>query len=117
MLFGLEIGPWEEEILWKKEAIIPQSAPGVEGYAAQQTATEPQFVIEDEDDDDQVTTPMLPRTASQQSATARQPSQSQLGPSLAEKLINALIDLLFCCGFTMPLKSQIDHHKIQHIIW
>jgi len=110
VLFGLEIGPWEEEILWKKESIVPQVAQD----AVPQNATEPQFVIEDEDDDE-ATTPMLPRTTSQQGNTTR-PSPKE-GPSLAERLINTLVDLLFCCGFTMPLKSQIDHHKIQHIIW
>jgi hypothetical protein len=70
----------------------------------------PQFVIEDEDEDE-ATTPMLPRTPQ------RSTSYGQEGPSLAEKLIDTLVDLLFCCGFTLPVKAQVDHHKFQHIIW
>lgn len=114
VLFGLEIGPWEEEILWKKESIMPQVAHVTGDHTVPQNATEPQFVIEDEDDDEN-TTLVPPMTASQQGNTSR-PSPKE-GPSLAERLINTLVDLLFCCGFTMPMRSQIDHHKIQHIIW
>ena len=31
--------------------------------------------------------------------------------------MNSAIDLLFCCGFTLPTKIQVDHHKINYVIW
>ncbi|KIM23745.1 hypothetical protein M408DRAFT_249748 [Serendipita vermifera MAFF 305830] len=112
VVFGLETGgSWEDEILWKKGA-TPRTSPGEYGAstAGETDDSNPQFVIEDEDDDE-AHTPMLPRTP--QTATGA----SQGGPSLAERLIDTLVDLLFCCGFTLPVKAQIDHHKFQHIIW
>lgn len=38
-------------------------------------------------------------------------------PSLVERLFNAISDLLFCCGFTLPKTLQADHHKVNYIIW
>lgn len=106
MIFGLETGGWEDEILWK-QTTSSRPSPGEYGAAlAGDADSTPQFVIEDEDDDEP-TTPMLPRT----------PGSAREGPSLAEKLIDTLVDLLFCCGFTLPVKAQVDHHKFQHIIW
>ncbi|KAI6006026.1 high-temperature-induced dauer-formation protein-domain-containing protein [Pisolithus albus] len=38
-------------------------------------------------------------------------------PSLGEKLFGCIMDLLFCCGFTLPTKIQVDHYKINYVIW
>ncbi|PFH52389.1 hypothetical protein AMATHDRAFT_56905 [Amanita thiersii Skay4041] len=98
-----ESNSFELEVLWKKEE---SSASEEEGGS--QSA--PQFVIEDEDEEDN-----KPPESSQ---IPSQPSQvkEQL-PSLAERLIDSLFELLFCCGFTLPAKVQVDHHKINYVIW
>jgi len=36
---------------------------------------------------------------------------------MAARLFSCLVDLLFCCGFTLPSKIQIDHYKINYTIW
>ncbi|KAM6500834.1 High-temperature-induced dauer-formation domain containing protein [Amanita muscaria] len=101
VLFELdaEMSPLEEDIMWKKEEV--DSAPD--------TTEDPQFVIEDEDED-------ASTSGQTQDAGQAHRTRKQL-PSLAERLFDSLFDLLFCCGFTLPLKIQIDHHKIQHVIW
>lgn len=38
-------------------------------------------------------------------------------PSLGERLFSCIVDLLFCCGFTLPNKIQVDHYKINYVIW
>ena len=110
VVFGLEIAGWEDEVLWKKTA-VPRTSRGEHGETSGTVSeSTPQFVIEDEDEDE-ITTPMLPRTPQRPTANL------QGGPSLAERLIDTLVDLLFCCGFTLPAKVQVDHHKFQYIIW
>ncbi|KAJ7632398.1 high-temperature-induced dauer-formation protein-domain-containing protein [Roridomyces roridus] len=88
---------FELDVLWKKGEVVEDSV-----EAASQT---PQFVIEDEDDSDTETKEPSPPKAKQQL------------PSLGERLFSSIIDLLFCCGFTLPSKIQVDHHKINYVIW
>lgn len=94
---------FELEVLWKKE---------VEDTLANEEPL--QFAIEDddEDSDDEAAEPSIPSTPKPKETTARKTI-----PSLAERLLGCLIDLLFCCGFTIPRKVQVDHHKINHTIW
>jgi hypothetical protein len=100
-----EADSFEQELLWKKEDF--------DGYDATLEAERtPQFVIDDDDDE----TGTEPRTATSQTSSHAQLDQRQL-PSLAERLFDAVFDLLFCCGFTLPPKVQVDHHKIQYVIW
>ncbi|EJD53359.1 hypothetical protein AURDEDRAFT_111005 [Auricularia subglabra TFB-10046 SS5] len=96
VIFEMEVPEFEEELLWKKEVIehTMQSAAADQGT---------QFVIDDEDDEDHAPASALPITETK--------------PALAERLLSTAIDLLFCCGFTLPTKVQVDHHKISHIIW
>ncbi|KAJ7063078.1 high-temperature-induced dauer-formation protein-domain-containing protein [Mycena amicta] len=85
-----EVNAFEFDLFWRNEEVAED---GVE------TASEtPQFVIEDEDDSD--------------SAKKRK----QL-PSLGERLFGSLSELMFCCGFTIPTKMKVDHHKINYVIW
>ncbi|KAJ7172707.1 high-temperature-induced dauer-formation protein-domain-containing protein [Mycena filopes] len=91
---------FEREVLWKKEEV---AADVVE--AASET---PQFVIEDEDDSDGETDAAAAQTKTKE--------KKQL-PSLGERLFSSIIDLLFCCGFTLPTKIQVDHYKINYVIW
>ena len=92
---------FELEVLWKKEEV--EDTPVNE---------EPlQFVIEDDDEDSEE------EGAEPPTRTAPKPKETKTIPSLAERLLSCLIDLLFCCGFTIPLKAQVNHYKINHAIW
>lgn len=90
---------FELEVLWKKEEVVENSV-----EVASET---PQFVIEDEDDSDSEIKDAAPIKAKE---------KKQL-PSLGERLFSSIIDLLFCCGFTLPTKIQVDHYKINYVIW
>ena len=96
----------EMEVFWKREVVE-------EVNAVVEETSEPQFVIEDDDDDGE----------EQESPRQAGPSQSSFSttkktvPSVAERLFSCLIDLLFCCGFTLPTKIQVDHYKINYTIW
>jgi hypothetical protein len=70
-----------------------------------------QFVIDDEEDEDGPKSPTAHPEAQPPAA------QVETDPSLGEKLMNVVLDLLFCCGFTIPRKVQVDHHKINYMIW
>ena len=107
VIFELESEPsvFEKEVLWKKDVVDGQNP-------YELTEQTPQFVIEDDDDDGESGSPSTPNLL------ARPPqTQTTALPSLAERLFSCLIDLLFCCGFTLPSKLQVDHHKINYIIW
>jgi hypothetical protein len=102
-----ELSIFEREVLWKREAV----APGQE--LEEQVEQTPQFVIEDEDEDG-------PSGASASSSVDQLPPrerETKKSPALAERLFSCLVDLLFCCGFTLPAKVQVDHYKINYIIW
>ncbi|KAJ7752084.1 high-temperature-induced dauer-formation protein-domain-containing protein [Mycena metata] len=91
---------FEREVLWKKEEVAEN--------AVEVASETPQFVIEDEDDSDAETKDAAGPTKAKQ--------KKQL-PSLGERLFSSIIDLLFCCGFTLPTKLQVDHYKINYVIW
>lgn len=98
---------FEQEIFWKKEVVEGQDV-------QEETEQVPQFVIEDEDEDAGETAAPAPSSSQ---ASAQKSGQVKTAPSLAERLFSCLIDLLFCCGFTLPSKLQVDHYKINYIIW
>ena len=93
-----ESNVFETELLWKREEVDEM---------AEEAGNEPQFVIEDEDEDQE-------RDSRLEDS---QPSAKKQLPSLGERLFGAVIDLMFCCGFTLPTKIQVDHHKINYLIW
>uniref|UniRef100_A0A8H7Y292 RecA family profile 1 domain-containing protein n=1 Tax=Psilocybe cubensis TaxID=181762 RepID=A0A8H7Y292_PSICU len=93
---------FEIEVLWKKEEVVDSAVNDV-GTA------EPQFVIEDEDGSD--------REEEKVPQTPTKKAPKKLLPSLGERLLNAITDLMFCCGFTLPKSIQVDHHKINYVIW
>lgn len=96
-----ETNTFEMGVIWKATPISQEAQENVE------TRENSQFVIEDEDGDD-----------SEDSERHSIPVQEgPKGPSLGEKLLRCLIDLMFCCGFTLPVKCQVGHHKINHMIW
>ena len=88
---------FESELLWKREAATEDGEP----------ITESQFVIEDDESDQEGDT-VKPPTAK---------AKTRWLPSLGEKLLTSITDLLFCCGFTLPKTIQVDHHKINYVIW
>ena len=99
----------EEDIFWKKEAVERRDS-------KEETEQVPQFVIEDDDEDaaegEGGTGGSQPKRTSPHKV-----HHAKTLPSLAERLFSCLIDLLFCCGFTLPSKIQVDHYKINYIIW
>lgn len=102
-----ESNAFELELLWKKEEVDADE----EGAQGDDEGEAAQFVIEDEDDSDHEA-PSLPPTPG-----PKQMKQKKQLPSLGERLFNCIFDLLFCCGFTLPTKLQVDHHKINYVIW
>lgn len=97
-----ECGRFEMELFWK-EPIVE------EAHVMEEHAQDPQFVIEDDEEDDDVPpeTPTLP---------SPKPA-GKTAPSLIARLFSCLVDLLYCCGFTLPGKIQVDHYKINYTIW
>ena len=93
---------FELEVLWKHQEVEDD---GVEGEG-------PQFVIEDDDDSEHGEE----KERSAPSPASNQRKKKKL-PSLGERLLSCIIDLLFCCGFTLPAQLQVDHYKINYIIW
>ncbi|KAI9064204.1 hypothetical protein FKP32DRAFT_1757516 [Trametes sanguinea] len=126
-VFEIESEPsrFELEVLWKRVEVRAQAQTAASGSAAggvvEQTSAEPQFVIQDEDesdeDEDGHRAPKPP-PRQQESAKAKEPEKpKETLPSIAERLFSCLIDLMFCCGFTLPTKIQVDHYKINYVIW
>lgn len=100
----------EMDIFWRREVIEEESV-------VVEETSKPQFVIEDDDDDGEEQEPSSPPPAGpSQSHTPGSKAQKTL-PSIADRLFSCLIDLLFCCGFTLPTKIQVDHYKINYTIW
>ncbi|KAG2146949.1 high-temperature-induced dauer-formation protein-domain-containing protein [Suillus bovinus] len=100
-----ESNTFELEVLWKKvEVDDDEIVPATPEQA-------PQFVIEDDDDGSE--SGHLSNAQSQ----IPQPKRTKTLPSLGEKLFTCINDLLFCCGFSLPMKIQVDHYKINYVIW
>ncbi|KAI5899994.1 uncharacterized protein SCHCODRAFT_02025788 [Schizophyllum commune H4-8] len=92
---------FETEVMWRRHE--------VENHDGPDASDTTQFVIDDEEDSDN-------ESASQPRSPQKGRLTKQL-PSLAEKLLDALFSLLFCCGFTLPKEIQVDHHKISPMTW
>lgn len=102
-----ESNTFEMELLWKRDEVDDDE----ELRSNVEEREISQFVIEDAEDSDRETQ-TLPTTP------GLKPSKGKRRlPSLGYRLFNCIFDLLFCCGFTLPTKFQIDHHKIHHVIW
>jgi High-temperature-induced dauer-formation protein len=104
---------FEMELLWKGEEVD-------DVQAHEPASADSQFVIEDDDEDDEESEEEdseegSSRTPSGPPAPAAPPKKRL--PSLGERLINAVIDLMYTCGFTLSPRVQVEHHKVQYIIW
>ncbi|KAJ8078530.1 hypothetical protein PM082_012813 [Marasmius tenuissimus] len=96
------------EVLWKSQEVEEDESSGTS-----ESSEAPQFVIDDDEDSEEGGTSP---NETQPPQTPKQKEKKKL-PSLGERLFNAVIDLMFCCGFTLPTKIQKDHHKINYVIW
>lgn len=120
VLFEGDFEVLERKVLWETEE-VHAGLSGISGSAGVAAADErPQFVIEDDEDEDDPTSPARRSTPASPNSpkpeTNSEPKTKTL-PPLAERLISCAIDLLFCCGFTLPKKIQVDHYKINYVIW
>ncbi|KAG8965749.1 hypothetical protein FRC03_000199 [Tulasnella sp. 419] len=95
---------FEYDLLWKREKIKRETVVSSGEDAA------PQFVIAE--DEDEETSPIGTTNPS----AASEPRE-ELAPALADRLLSTTIDLMFCCGFTLPKSLQVDHHKINYTTW
>lgn len=102
-----ESNAFELELLWKREEVDEAEDGGQKAEVPEAT----QFVIEDEDDSDHEAQSPPPTPG------PKQAKQKKHLPSLGERLFSCIFDLLFCCGFTLPTQIQVDHHKINYVIW
>lgn len=101
-----ESNVFDLEVFWKSDQVEEFE---IEGNG--EAVDTPQFVIEDDDESEDGT------NAPEQQAPPTPKQKKKKLPSLGERLFNSIIDLLFCCGFTLPAKIQKDHYKINYIIW
>ena len=99
-----ESSTFEMEVLWKSEEVE-------ETDGQDEGVEDPQFVIEDEDESDNDV------EGSSKPLPVKPKLKTKTLPSLGERLFSCIIDLLFCCGFSLPTKIQVDHHKINYVIW
>jgi hypothetical protein len=107
VVFEAEYAEFEQAILWKKEVVTERNEVVDE-------QVQPQFVIEDDEDEEGASE--RPANQSPRSPDEAE-SKTKTMPSLAERLLTCAIDLLFCCGFTLPTSIQVDHYKINYVIW
>ncbi|KAF8061471.1 high-temperature-induced dauer-formation protein-domain-containing protein [Lyophyllum atratum] len=105
-----ESNAFELEVLWKKEEVEVDQ--GITSNA--ETSETPQFVIEDDESSEGEPEDSAPVESAKPKEKAKQKEQL---PSLGEKLFSSIMDLLFCCGFTLPTTIQVAHHKINYVIW
>ncbi|KAH8108473.1 high-temperature-induced dauer-formation protein-domain-containing protein [Phellopilus nigrolimitatus] len=118
VLFETEYTELERRILWEREEVREDAE------CVRSEDERPQFVIDDEDEDDDTSNSGQPKSPESPGNRRKSPDAAQNEerktktlPTLAERLISCTIDLLFCCGFTLPSKSQEDRYKINHVIW
>ena len=115
VVFELQDDTFEDELFWKRQA-PPTSTPDVTADATERE--EPQFVIEEDDDyDDDAPAPVNASSPANREGATGGVATPNLLPCLAEELFSYTIDLLFCYGFTIPGSIQVDHHKINYLIW
>ncbi|KAH6918882.1 high-temperature-induced dauer-formation protein-domain-containing protein [Coprinopsis sp. MPI-PUGE-AT-0042] len=107
-----ETSAFEMELLWTGEEVD-------DVHAHEPASSDSQFVIEDDDEEESEEDEDEEggsRTPNATPAPAAAPKKKRL-PSLGERLINAVVDLMYTCGFTLSPRVQVEHHKVQYIIW
>ncbi|BGO88692.1 hypothetical protein NBRC10512_005138 [Rhodotorula toruloides] len=113
----------EEELFWRREKVPLREEVGEESASGKEEAkasdAEGQFVLEDEEDED--TTPVDPLTSASAVKAQHEAEESAFEelPPLAERLLSALVDLLFVPGFTLPDSSRAgaDSSIVTYSIW
>ncbi|GAA5879289.1 hypothetical protein JCM16303_003150 [Sporobolomyces ruberrimus] len=106
----------EEEIFWKRPRIVKRRKEEEQGTRRETPAEDEgqgQFVLEDEDEDDEgASTPL----ASSQFEQSQQDEYEEL-PCLAERLISTLINLLFVPGLTISSDLGSSDSIVNYSIW
>ncbi|KAE9406466.1 hypothetical protein BT96DRAFT_987607 [Gymnopus androsaceus JB14] len=100
VVFELEAGTssFEMDVFWKKVEV---------DVVEEETAPQAEAPHEDEE----------AKPSEPQPSTTPNPKLKKQLPSLGERLFSSIIDLMFCCGFTLPMQIQKDHYKINYVIW
>lgn len=95
----------EDVIFWTRERVLVEKTPPVPvKVGVEETG---QFVIDDEDDHDESPVPEV----------TEEVEEWEDLPSLAERLLTALVDLAFVPGFTVPEESRTSDGAVAYVIW
>ncbi|PAV24382.1 hypothetical protein PNOK_0145000 [Pyrrhoderma noxium] len=119
VLFEPEFDDIERKLMWVCEETRSEDVDRQREIADET----PQFVIDDEEDEEDTGGPSVPKSPASPASRKKQTDSSsstqerKKHPSLAEKLIHCTIELLFCCGFTLPNAIQVENEKINYVIW
>lgn len=119
VLFEPEFDDIERKLMWVREETRSEDVDRQREIADET----PQFVIDDEEDEEDTGGPSVPKSPASPASRKKQTDSSsstqerKKHPSLAEKLIHCTIELLFCCGFTLPNAIQVENEKINYVIW
>lgn len=113
----------EEELFWRKEKVPPKQEVGEEFASGKEETkasdAEGQFVLEDEEDEDAMPADPLTSTSAAKAQPEAEEQAFEELPPLAERLLSALVDLLFVPGFTLPVSSRAgtDSSIVTYSIW
>ena len=112
VVFELESEPsvFEREVLWKRDVVVVDED-GVQDHR-ERTEQTPQFVIEDDEDENDAEGATTSAAASSPQIPSNQAATTTL-PSIAERFFSCLVTL----WWTLPTKLQVDHYKINYVIW
>ncbi|KAM0746881.1 hypothetical protein T439DRAFT_306349 [Meredithblackwellia eburnea MCA 4105] len=107
----------EDAIFWTSERVKVKKAPSVpEKELPGPEEGEGQFVIEDEDDEDEQEQEQGGAITDNHEKKEEEPEWEDL-PTLAERLLTALVDLAFVPGFTVPEECRTSDGPVAHVIW
>ena len=99
----------EERIFWREERVQVDASRTSDRSSSEVEGGDGQFVLEDEDDNDEGQ-----RTPRQGPAAEE---EYEIIPPLAERLLAALVDLAFVPGFTVAEECRTADGAVSYVIW
>ncbi|KAL8277523.1 hypothetical protein RQP46_010078 [Phenoliferia psychrophenolica] len=102
----------ENSLFWTSERVKVEKAPAVPTKEGVQETG--QFVIDDEDEDEPA---VVAEGKDDETGKGEDEDEWENLPTLAERLITALVDLCFVPGFTVPEESRTGDGAIAYVIW
>ena len=95
-----------------------EEQPVISPSAVVEAEGEPQFVIEDEEEEDaEQSVPVTPSPGEAGAATQNTPPKKRV-PSLMARFLSALVDSLFHVGFTLPVDAaESATDRTSYLIW